>query len=179
MVPRDDPTRNYPSTTEAALGCAMKNLLSVDMVIDTDRFDQTVLASIKYHAPYVKWDLNTVIGDLHSNVVAGTRPPQVLSEESTREITRLDPFIQDWRFYNFANKVAMARERNMFACMMETTNKTELLLMADYDIPPHNAKCSDTCDADVITEDEWLMIQNADCSAPPTPVAAAAASRTR
>ena len=76
-------------------------------------------------------------------------------------------FVQDSRFYNFADKVALAREANLFACM-KAVNETELMELAGGELPAYAGAgvCRETCD-DVLTEDEWLMIRNADCGKKP------------
>merc|ERR1712094_33320 len=68
----------------------------------------------------------------------------VPSPESIAEIERMPSFIIDQRFYVFAEKITQAREANMYACLNG------------------DKECSDTCDG-VLTEDEYLMIKNADC----------------
>ena len=99
----------------------MKNVLMTDIVLDADRFDTTVLPSLKYHAPYLNWNVSDVLIDVKKteSVVEGARASQVLSADTIAEIQRLPSFVQDRRFYNFANKIALARERNVFACLLE------------------------------------------------------------
>ena len=168
FVPRDDPERTYPSTTESALACAMSNALRTDILINSERYDETVLASLKYHAPYLQFDVATIQEEAgRENIVQGQRTAQILSPETIAEIQRLPTFVQDTRFYLFADKVAMAREANLMACMKQL-NETDLRLMTGGTIPhyPGHHECQETCE-DVLTEDEWLMIKNADCGKAP------------
>ena len=167
FIPRDDPGRTYPSTTESAVACAMSNALRTDVLVNSERYDSTVLASLKYHAPYLKFDPEEALKDTTSNIVAGMRKTQVLSAEVDAEIRALPTFVQDTRFYLFADKVALAREANLFACM-KLLNETDVRVLAGGPIPhyPGHNECQETCD-DVLTEDEWLMIKMADCGKAP------------
>jgi len=168
FVPRDDPERTYPSTTESALACAMSNALRTDIIINSERYDQTVLPSLKYHAPYLQFDVEVIkVEALRENVVNGARESQILTPETIAEIQRLPTFVQDTRFYLFADKVAIAREANLMACM-KLLNETDLRLLAFGNIPhyPGHHECQETCE-DVLTEDEWLLIKNADCGKAP------------
>jgi len=168
FIPRDDPMKIYPTTTEAALACAMSNALRTDVMINSERYEETVLPSLKYHAPYLQFDVETIQAEtMRENVVAGSRESQILTPETIAEIQRLPTFVQDYRFYVFADKVAMAREANLFACM-KAVNETELIEMAGGTLPsyPGSGTCKETCE-DVLTEDEWLMIKNADCGKQP------------
>ena len=81
--------------------------MRTDIIINSERYDTTVLPSLKYHAPYLKWDVDSVLEDTTTNVVAGQRAPQVLSAEAIAEIQRMPTFVQDTRFYLFADKVAV------------------------------------------------------------------------
>merc|ERR1711865_805575 len=167
FIPRDDPERTYPSTTESALACAMSNALRTDVIVNSERYDSTVLVSLKYHAPYLKFDPEEALKDTTSNIVAGMRKTQVLSAEVDAEIRALPTFVQDTRFYLFADKVALAREANLFACM-KLLNETDVRVLSGGPIPhyPGHNECQETCD-DVLTEDEWLMIKMADCGKAP------------
>ena len=91
----------------------------------------------------------------------------VLSQELIEEIQRQPTYMVDERFYRFVNKVARAREANMFACMRKA-NETDLRILTNttepgyYELTPDAPECREVCE-DVLTEDEWLMIKNADC----------------
>jgi hypothetical protein len=117
FIPRDDPGRTYPTTTEATLACAMKNALRTDVLINSERFDNTILPALRYHAPWLDLDAEEVGLTTKSNVVAGMRGPQQLSPESIAAIQRTPTFLADQRFYEFADKVARARELNRVACL--------------------------------------------------------------
>jgi hypothetical protein len=104
---------------------------------------------------------------MRENIVAGSRGSQILTPETIAEIQRLPTFVQDTRFYLFADKVAIAREANLMACM-KLLNETDLRLLTGGNTPhyPGHHECQETCD-DVLTEDEWLLIKNADCGKAP------------
>jgi hypothetical protein len=146
FIPRDDFNKQFPTSAESALACAMANALRTDAIINADRFDDTIMPVLKYHAPHLPIEMiEEQMGDItQSNVHTDARPPQVLSPESISEIERMPSFIIDQRFYVFAEKITQAREANMYACLNG------------------DKECSDTCDG-VLTEDEYLMIKNADC----------------
>ena len=162
FIPRDDPGHTYPTTSDAALACSMANVLRTDVLINADRFDETVLANLQYHAPYLGVDPNGQSGsdimEAMSSNLHGSRAPQVVSPEVRLAIKRLPSAILDQRFYEFAEKLAVAREANMFAC-----------LNSNFTSPD----CKDTCD-DVLTEDEYLMIANSKCGEQAQPVMRAA-----
>jgi hypothetical protein len=173
MIPSSDAS-TIPTTSEVALGCAMANIMKVDMLIDIDRFDQTVLPTLKYHAPHM-WAFEqnvSAVAEHLRNLQGSTgnstlRPPQVLSPDTVEEIRRLPIMMHELRFYNFASKIARARERNMFACLEERMNIEHLKILASGEIPDHNGECRDTCGGDIITQDEWMMMNHADCRAAP------------
>ena len=185
FIPRDDFRRDHPTVNENSLACAMANALRVDVVVETTRYQETLLPALKYHAPYLWANDSAMIAEVqfgesemaHQNAAgcdidgncAKKREKQVLSPETLEEIRRTPTFIHDERFYKFVDKVSRAREANMFACL-RAANETDLRILTNAtgqpgsnELPAHNTECRQVCE-DVLTEDEWLMIRNADCS---------------
>ena len=185
FIPRDDFRRDHPTVNENSLACAMANALRVDVVVETTRYQETLLPALKYHAPYLWANDSAMIAEVqfgesemaHQNAAgcdgeghcATKRAKQVLSPETLEEIRRTPTFVHDERFYKFVDKVSRAREANMFACL-RAANETDLRILTNAtgqpgsnELPAHNTECRQVCE-DVLTEDEWLMIRNADCS---------------
>ena len=80
----------------------MANVLRTDVLINADRFDETVLANLQYHAPYLGVDPNGQSGSdimkAMSSNLHGSRAPQVVSPEVRLAIKRLPSAILDQRF---------------------------------------------------------------------------------
>ena len=106
--PRDDP--------RSRLATALTNLLRCDVVVDSDQLSSQLLPQLWYHAPQTQY-LRLIT---HAN--AAHRPKQVLSNATitkileARRVDEVDGVDGDLILYDFARRVARAREDRARAC---------------------------------------------------------------
>lgn len=169
FISRDEVQYTFPVENELSLACAMKSALRTDVLINAERLTDSVIPYLAYHAPEIN-NLDKEYLEKSMKEDANkekNRGKQQLSPETLAFIRRQTSFILDSRFYAFADKISKAREKNMFACLISQTDGNI------FETNMKNTKstggtCSDVC-PNVLTEDEWLMIQNAQCEMTDTP----------